>query len=922
MSPLNYSICDRSIAELMFSKGSGKSHLSYRLADALKNSNSSDTVITHRFQSRCSALQRSRNSLAFSIIDQVWTAEVLDSLPDHALRKLSSLYCHFRKDPIGCGFSELWEVCTDLLEVLNNYVLIIDGMDECCFDQAQDGRALVESLEQLSKAGRGKIIIFCRPSFLLDVGTTSYCRPNEIRITPEKTKVELRQFCVGASQQLDWDAELQTQALDKVEAEAQGSFQWATLRFGELKRIHRNADIHLRMNAKKGPSTFEELYRAGVDQITATAKNEDTDACRLILLALLGRRRVLTLEELSDATGLIFAHIGPIITEWLQSFVSVDEGNPNLLHPTVRDFLLENDYTLNAQKRVSFLEEDPDSFMAERCLECLLEKKYGDPNRIARRLRAKFGLEMLDGVVDGTFYDYAAHNWVAHLVQLDKPSMSLLRLVGKFLRSLQFSHWAEFVFEDGGEFQAIRSAQMRLVDWSRCLQDHDRALLNLNDYFEAPYKALNEVYKSREEDDRTLPWLPLIQLGFYYFDSGRINEMQTIRTYIAHGLSDVLGKKHPLALRARSEAAFGLLSKGRLAEARTIWASVAADQREVMPEGDRTELYRTLFYQGLAEYHMNDYATALRTFAYVSAKLLSSKGPTSNPFLVAELWYSQVNAAKGELQKSIERIEDIRKTREELYGADDAFAALTKILLSDIYRKCDEQTRSLEYLKEALKQRKRLWSVTHPLIIDASIRLVITYRDFDFEDEAWEEIDNLEEYAQLEEEDKFYELCQTLHLKALLLLGDGNTDEAISILQQLLISTEPEQVIRPLQWVRTDLADMLRYRDHEGDKDTANALFDGVIVDKEPKGGGNGKHGEPDPPRQLHIAEEALRMCRAEGLSKAEALLDKEGFKWKLESSLWLIFGMPGADTTVMKPPRGLGNRSLRDEPMSDEAVE
>ena len=858
--------------------------------------------------------------MAFSIIDQLWQNNALTGLPQSTLHKLSALFTHFRRHPERCRFSQTWEICVDLLKQLNDFVLIVDGMDECSFDECEDGQTPVEALEALLESTDGKVAIFCRPSFPLKIGTDESSRPNEIRLTTEKTRDDFGEMCEFESQKLKWDPGLRSKAKEMIILRAEGSFLSAKLRFEELSKLRVHKDIHLAMGATL-PDTVQEYYQRGLNRLVDEAPGKDTEACRHILLVLLGTRRLLTLNELSSATGLIPALTGPLIPQWLYPIVSWDRGIPVLAHATVRDFLSAADYASKAPPELRFAPDEPNSFMAERCLECLLDEKFGDPDRIARRLRARFGLEKIAEDPVCGFYAYAAANWALHLIQIKKPSRELVELAGKFLSALQFTYWAEYVFIDFGDFQAIRATQTQLLNWSNQLEKDEQQVLGLEGYYEVPYKRLNQLYESRKEDDRTLPWLPLMQLGFYYFDIGRIHDMQKVRTYVADGLCKLLGRKNPLTLRARSEAAFALLNRGDLSKARKTWTNVAADQMDTVPEEDRSELYRTLFYKGMAEYLMNDYTTALRTLAYVSAKFLGSKGPTSNPFLVAELWYAQVNATRGELEQASTTMEDIRQKREEKYGSSDGSATLTLTFLSDVYRKLGEQGKAIKYLEEALKQRKRLWAITHPLVIDASLRLAITYRDFDLDDDAWDLIDEVEQKGRLEEEDKFYELCQARHLKGLLQFGDGNTDEAILILQRLIIDTDPNKVIRPLHWIRTDLADMLRHRNHPGDGGTASMLFDGVIVAQESRAqqdAHRGSVGEPDPPQQLELAEKALRLCRSESLSKAQKLLEDEGFRWKSERSLWLIAGMPAADTTVMKPPRGLGDRSSASPLISD----
>lgn len=197
--------------------------------------------------------------------------------------------------------------------------------------------------------------------------------------------------------------------------------------------------------------------------------------------------------------------------------------------------------------------------------------------------------------------------------------------------------------------------------------------------------------------------------------------------------------------------------------------------------------------------------------------------------------------------------------------------------------------------------------MTHQLVIDATIALAITYGDFDLQDEAWALIDELEKSGRLEDGDKFYELCQIRHLKALLLFRQGSVGGAIEVLQKLVNDAKPDQEIQLLHWVRLDLADMLRHRDTLGDKDNARKLFDGVIVAKTSKGDVEAESqtsaDHRDVPAPPALAEEALRLARSGKVVEAQEFLDKKQFRWSCESSLWRVAGMPAADTMSMKPP-------------------
>jgi hypothetical protein len=118
--------------------------------------------------------------------------------------------------------------------------------------------------------------------------------------------------------------------------------------------------------------------------------------------------------------------------------------------------------------------------------------------------------------------------------------------------------------------------EIALTAWSKCLHDHDRSLLNLDGFFELPYKDLSRTFKDNK-NDMVLRCLALMRLGSYYFDKGRMTEMANIRQEVATGLSELLGQRHPLTLQAASDAVYIFLFNQQPAKAQSLHAEVAID---------------------------------------------------------------------------------------------------------------------------------------------------------------------------------------------------------------------------------------------------------------------------------------------------------------------------------------------------------
>ena len=250
------------------------------------------------------------------------------------------------------------------------------------------------------------------------------------------------------------------------------------------------------------------------------------------------------------------------------------------------------------------LSEGFDSSQAKLYLYRLMDSELGDSSRIARVLRVSHGLEgpAEASAVFSTVSNYAdaAKKWAQHLAQIKKPESDVVALAAKFLNSLQFVFWSEYICSDFGNLHPIRAALTLLVNWAESLAEDDRNGLRLDKYYEAPYQSLFSKYAARKENDKVLHLLVRKKLGAFYFDMGRVRDMKEVRTEVARGLEEFLGG-HPLALTAQSEDAYVHLLQGRLHDAHEVWEKVAGIQDTVVPQKDRRELYRTQFYKGMAE---------------------------------------------------------------------------------------------------------------------------------------------------------------------------------------------------------------------------------------------------------------------------------------------------------------------------------
>jgi tetratricopeptide (TPR) repeat protein len=793
-----------------------------------------------------------------------------------------------------CPFEQLWPLCVSLLTEERNFYLVIDALDECSLDHPRQATELLKHISEILDFTTGRIIIFSRPSRLLGVGTTSEVPSNEIRITEEDTRSEIAALCDSAVAGLSLPKEMQLQVASRAKSGARGSFLWVKLLLKKLERI-RGVEAFQKTLDEFPDDCWGVYTKVWKDGFKELDENDRLDCCNVLLL-LLAARRQFELGELEDALGLIPDSAQFIVSTLCQPLVQVIDGSVQLSHASVRDFLL-NGVTAG----VGFSASEPDATLARRCLDFLLKDEYAQKDRIGQFLRRNVGYGGSAHEKESGFYEYAARNWDIHLTALSSPDSDLLGLAGRFLRAPQFAYWAEYSITDVGDFQAIRSTEISLTVWLKTLPSGDRSLLNLDNYFELPYTTLNRAYKDND-DDKILQWLALMHLGFYYFDKGRITEMATVRQDVATGLSALLGRRHPLALQGASDATYTFLFNGQPQKAQRLYAEVANDQRKVVDEDNPSPFFTEVF-QAQAEYLMMKYSTALNTLTDAMVGFIRTTGPQSNGYLIGQLWYAVANASAGNMDQAIKMLEFVRDKRKEQYGPEDSFGIATQVFAGDLYRKLKIKDKALENIKPALDFRRGFWPISHFLTLDTALILAITYRDFWKDDKAAKIIGELEKDAKLDQEQNFVRACQVKHMRALLLFEDGNIDQSIRMLEAFLIEIGSERNNRAVHWIRLDLASMLRYRAGEGDAGLARSLFDGIVTDQT-----DDPEDEPDPPRWLEIAEDALKLLRFDKVDQAKKILQDENLRWAREETLWMWLGVPAADTGWMRLPQGLGS--------------
>ncbi|KAJ9133152.1 hypothetical protein NKR23_g10944 [Pleurostoma richardsiae] len=886
--------------------GCGKSVLASNIIGS--QSQTTRAVFSYAFQSNTQFSNPS--NLAASLLGQALCGplrltgdQYADIIPNIQQMRRESLIT----GPQSCSFGRLWPLALKLLILQPEYFLVVDALDEC---DASHLSLVVEALVELPNVTKGKIIIFSQPQPSLKKQLDSTV---QIALTEGMMAAPIASFVSAEIQQVILSPEEREKVINRITSLAEGSFLWVTIVVSHLKS-HVGKDFLKRL--EKTPRELGRLYD-GLLRVNADPDDVALQKRRQILVMLCGARQTLSAKEIAAALQIRADAHEEIITRLCKPLAILIGGKVSFTHSSVREFLLDErrlPITEDPEMTVFVTSTESDACLALQCLETLLAKTYSSLERIGHLLRSNYGHKYTASFYyddpdndpeNGLSYSYSARFWFVHITAVPSPNMVLLDRLEEFLHSLNFVFWGETTLKGSSDFSEVISAHSALEMWYSSLPEDKRRHVSLGDYFSAPYKSASREYHDSAELDTVLEWLPLMRLGYYYVTIADVEATITLREQVAQGLVALLGSHHPLALRARADVAFSYMHNGRLREAHSVYSEVVEIERDVIGTRD-PEYFRTMLYKGQAEYYMTDFSSSLATQRTSSTGLLKTSGPDSFMYQASKLWYALPLIEVGELEMALDLLDSVFSKRREKYGNDDNMATMFQVPIGSIQRKSGPVEECIMNLQQALSSRLLKWPLSHFLSLDVAIELLIAFRDFGRTTDAREQLSKIERDGNVPALPGRH--CQVQHLKALLLADGGELDQAIDLLQDLVITTGRDEYTRALLWVIIDLADLLRRRGGEGDSDRASSNFDGLVVERDESSPQLADELEdafavPDPPRLLNVAEKALRLVRGRKFEEAKELLDRGALAWAREDDFYLWVGGPAADTTWMRAP-------------------
>jgi hypothetical protein len=819
--------------------------------------------------------------------------------------------------PLG----KLLAVLTNMLDLLQDFTVVIDALDECT-DLDDPPAQLLAYLCDLALRPQTSVIVLSRHHPIFE---DSFKGHFHLSMDQSVVEPDIMHFANQEIERYSKLHKLRKEILDKIRTHSQGMFLWVRVMLDDLRR---SKNIKQRRERLEGfPPGLYAIYKQQLQDYGARLTKEEVRIRSEIFLLMVEAVEPLKIQDVAIALAQddeansmdveeVFDEPVAEILKACQPFVVCVKEEVHFIHTSVRDFLLEDQPSL---------EEDSNAFLACKCLSKLSQETYRSWKFSADLLRkhllagsviALLGAPSAHPCRESVFYNYACLHWHEHVTRLLRPSESILRMLAQFITGSELVSWSEVLFDlkaGSGIGPQVR-VKVDLVDWYNRLSPSDQGQVPVKGFFEASHERLSKELESKAEDN-LLPLLPLVRLGNFFNAGGQsYSDWQKAYEYkerVATGYRRVLGARSPIYLRAATAMYQEYFWQKRFPEAERGLLEVSESQHEVLGEGE-ADYFLSLQLLGLAQYSLCNYIEALSTLKRSAAGLLNLLGGSNPLFLITELYQGYVLDRLADLSGAYSLYDDIWVQWVSIHGANQPFSLMVQTAIGSIYRKRCDYEEAERVLLEAYGERQRIFTIDTNLGVDSVIQLAVLYRESGRGEKAIELLDEISTSVVFTMD--FERSCQAIHIRALIDFDSGFYDQPKVSLLRLLDEATGEKRSknnRELLWVRVTLADVLRQRE---DSNQALMLFSELVQpagdsDMSQPGSPSSLAEEPEPCERLVIAEEAIRLVKDAKPEAADTLLRHEGLRWLREEDFWILQGGPITDTAGMVAPK-LDNRT------------
>jgi len=879
------------------------------LAGSLGCSAETELVVPHYF---CESLNGpSKQTLSFYVSVLIYFCQIvilypqLEGIIDDLLALFPAANARARHD-----LDQLSDVLDSIFAKSPDITVIVDALDEC---RGQDAKQLFPYLQSLSQRPQVRVIILSRQRADME---TVFPDAEIIMMDRAKVELDIKHYVKARIRRNESLQAISKAIFDKVTARCHELFLWVKFMLDDLEKADTLNDQLEALN-QFPPDLFDAFERLLV-QTRDGSTPKQKKICDEIFLLLVGARRSLTVEEVSSLIALDVhtnsidkgnEFLNPLATlqKLCGPFVITTEDRVRLAHTAVKEFLVQRQHT-----RL----DDSNAYLAEKCLSKLIQEKYSQLQYAAALLRDHLlpkGLADSEKLVDNHTvpYEYAAQYWQDHLVSLSDPSDSILNKLKEFITGIAAVTWSERLVDvigggDRANIVAEVAVLATLTDWAKGLPPSARKRIPIDDFFVLAHNRIRKELSDNGQDT-LLSIVPAIRLGQFFNVGGKsYAEFQKAYDYkkiVVDGFTKVLGQRSPLTLSARTTLLVEYFWQGRMDEAEMELTEVAAIELEVLGK-DSVEYFRTLQLLGSAQCYLTNYEDACSTLQKSGDGLRSILGSDSQDYLVNLLYNGYAMERQANLLEARRMYETIWTIWTPVMGKTHPLSLMAQAAVSSVYRKEGDYKLARDNLELAWEARQRLFSLNSNTTVDSGIQLAITYREMSLHAEALQLLDEIEMSNVLETD--FERTCQVAHIRAIIAFDQGDFDKPRVELTKLLdrtIGKQRDMNDRECLWIRITLADALR---QHGDDAEALMLFSELV--KPTKDDRNSRSNtppladEPEPPTQLALAEEALRLVKKADVVGADELLAKNDLQWFRRKDFWIRQGGPIADTAWMKP--------------------
>jgi tetratricopeptide (TPR) repeat protein len=418
--------------------GCGKSILASAMVQSLQDE--SQQVLYFSF----SDLDSTRQTSDHLVRSFLWQT-LQDSQCAHSFEVMRKLI--IKNQPIS---SDLWAAFAEItaLRPQKDFIWIIDGLDESR-EPSADLTNLVKS--QLQTHNNSRAALLGRPSSF-----PSGQSPAVLEIKLEMTAADIGSYIeteISKSETLRSSA-MQSLALEKLQASAQGMFLWVKFMVNELNKPASNAVLKERL--LKLPNGLKETYRRLLSSLLNGMDDIDRKTTKCLLSLIVAARRPLKVEELQYAqaiaawvdskstTAFQFSEYGVEnfslqLTSLCQNLVYVSNGLVGLVHVSIKEFLTrtESKWTHPDDQAVSDLRicvADSQHLFCQICVRYLSVDDYVSPFTSNGLPSAEDGVPLLE---------YASRNFLYHSSQSEPRPEYLIDEIRRFAGSKYCLSWAE-----------------------------------------------------------------------------------------------------------------------------------------------------------------------------------------------------------------------------------------------------------------------------------------------------------------------------------------------------------------------------------------------------------------------------------------------------------------------------------------------